>query len=607
MINRTKEMIAAFVGIMVAVGSTQAKTPANRPNIIHIMVDDLGWRDLSVYGSETFHTPNIDALAARGIRFSSAYASSPLCSPTRASVITGQSCGRLNYTAPSGHVREVVLHPVESDSADPGMPMTIPQSATRVPMEIPTIGTIFKQAGYQTAFFGKWHLGHEPYIPENYGFDVVVGGRGTPGPPPPGFFGPWPEEANFPPTRGNPNADDVMGDATVRFIQDKAGDPFFIALWLYNVHAPFQGKPDYIGERHDLAEAAWYQRSAIMASMVKTMDDNVGKVMDELARQGLLENTLVIFTSDNGGNMYDRPEGENPTNNNPLKGGKGNTYEGGIRVPFIVSWPGVVPVNSVSDAVIVSYDFYPTVLDILGLPAPEGHVLDGVSLLPAFRSEPTDRGPVYIVFPHTVYATGNYANIAMREGKWKLIRFFHSGPNQEDEFELYDLSADPGETRNLAFFYPSVTQRMSEEMVRYFTEAGTLLPRRNPQYKPNYIQGGFQVVNGGIIVTGGENSVGITSKGPSVTLRHLIPANAEPGDTLELDFMSNCAVSLTAGPGETPVFGKPVVVRPDLENRRIYLPLGAEVSGGVITIVIDLVQPGRVYLSRPVLRRARSN
>ena len=173
--------IIALAGMVALAVGARAEQPANRPNVIHIMVDDLGWRDLSVYGSETFQTPHIDALAARGMRFSNAYSSSPLCSPTRASVITGQTCGRLNFTSPTGHLPQVVLDPQESDSGPPGMPMTIPQTASRVPMELTTIGQIFQQAGYHTALMGKWHLGHAPYISENYGFDFVVGDHGVDG------------------------------------------------------------------------------------------------------------------------------------------------------------------------------------------------------------------------------------------------------------------------------------------------------------------------------------------------------------------------------------------------------------------------------------------
>lgn len=583
-----------------------AETPVSRPNIIHIMADDLGWRDLSIYGSETFQTPNIDALARNGIRFSNAYSASPLCSPTRASLLTGQSVARTNFSAPHGHINEVVLDPKESDVGHPGMPMTIPQSMSRLPLDSVTISQVLKDAGYRTAFIGKWHLGHAPHIPENFGFDVVVGGRGTPGPPAPGFFGPWPEEANFPPTEGNPNADDVMGDAAVKFIAENPEEqPFFMCLWLYNPHAPFQGVPEDIEGARESAESALYQRSAIMASMVKAIDDNVGKVMEELERRGLLENTVVFFTSDNGGNMYDRPEGENPTSNHPLRAGKGNAYEGGVRVPLIVSWPGKIAPNTKTDAVNISYDFFPTALEITRTPAPKEWPLDGVSMVPVLESKPFERGPIFVSFPHTVFATGNMANLFVRGGNWKLMRFFHTGPNQEDEFELYDLAADPGETRNLASAFPDVTKRLAATLEDHIKDAGTLLPRRNPKFDPNFTQAGFRAVQGGYIITGNEEEAGLSVKGPGLTLRYIIPADATPGDVLELDFHSNCAISVMAGPGDTPIFGSPVSVTPDLAKRRISLPLEQEVSEGEITILIDLEQPGRVHVGNAQLSQTR--
>ena len=579
------------------------ESQAPRPNIIHIMVDDLGWRDLSIYGSETFHTPNIDALAARGIRYSNAYAASPLCSPTRASTLTGQTVGRVRFTSPTGHIAQVILDPQESETGAPGYPMTNPATRSRLPLESTTISQVLKDNGYRTAMMGKWHLGHDPYIPENFGFDVVIGGRGTPGPPQSRFFGPWNEEANLPPVEGSPNVDDVLGDEAVKFIAGNADDPFFLALWLYNVHAPFQGKPEDIEAYRPFAESAWYQRSAIMASMVKTLDDNVGKIMAELEKQGLLDNTIVIFTSDNGGNMYDRPEGENPTNNNPLRAGKGNNYEGGIRVPLIVSWPQEIAFNTVTDAVNISYDFFPTVLDILDIPAPAGWPLDGKSALPAWQGEPFERGPVYTVFPHTVLATGNVSNVAMIDGKWKLMRFFNTGIDQQDEYELYDLSIDPGETRNLAAAYPGRTSQMAAEMARHLGETGTLLPRKNPNYDPDLIYGGFQMVKGGFLAGGNDTSATVTAKDHRVTMRYHIPAQSTPGNVLEFDFLSNCVVGITAGPGTLPVFGSPALTIPDLESRKIRVPLNAEVSDGVITVVLDLEQPGRMHISEPKIVR----
>tara|TARA_R110002050_G_scaffold141496_2_gene266708 strand:+ start:62047 stop:63867 length:1821 start_codon:yes stop_codon:yes gene_type:complete len=600
----TKATIAksslAMAGLL-AFSAAANENQAPRPNIVHIMVDDLGWRDLSIYGSETFHTPHIDALAARGVRFSNAYASSPLCSPTRASTLTGQAVGRLRFTSPTGHIAQVILDPQEKETGAPGYPMTNPQTRSRLPLESVTISQVLKDNGYRTAFMGKWHLGHDPYLPENFGFDVVIGGRGTPGPPQSRFFGPWNEEANLPPVEGSPNVDDVLGDEAVRFIAERTDNPFFLALWLYNVHAPFQGKPEDIESYRPFAESAWYQRSAIMASMVKTLDDNVGKVMAELERQGLLENTIVIFTSDNGGNMYDRPEGENPTNNYPLRAGKGNNYEGGIRVPLIVSWPQEIAFNTVSNAGYISYDFFPTVLDILDIPAPDGWPLDGKSALPAWRNEPFDRGPVFTVFPHTVLATGNVANVAMIDGKWKLMRFFNTGVDQHDEYELYDLSIDPGETRNLSSAYPGLTGQMAAELARHLGETATLLPRKNPNYDADLVLGGFQMVKGGYLAGGDQTSATVTANDHRVTLRYHVSEQTSAGNVLEFDFLSNCVVGITAGPGTLPVFGNPVLTIPNLESRKIRVPLNAEVSDGVVTVVLDLEQPGRMHFSEPKL------
>ncbi len=578
-------------------GLSEASEPL-RPNIIHIMVDDLGWRDLSIYGSETFHTPNIDALAERGIRYSNAYSASPLCSPTRASTLTGQTAGRIRFTRAHGHVGQAVLDPREADSDFPGYPMTTPGSRTRLPLNTPTIARVLKEQGYHTALMGKWHLGHEPYIPENYGFDVVIGGRGTPGPPQGRFFGPWDEVANLPEVEGHPNVDDVLGDEAVKYIERHADEPFFLALWPYNVHAPFQGRPEEIEAYSAAAESARYQRLPTMASMVKTLDDNVGKVMSALERLNLIDNTIVIFTSDNGGNMYNRPEGENPTSNYPLRAGKGNNYEGGIRVPLIVSWPGQIAFNTVTDAVNISYDFFPTVLDVLDISAPEGWHLDGKSALPVWRGEKGfERGPVYTVFTSNMPMPGNIANVAMRDGKWKLLRFFHTGRNQEDEYELYDLSVDVGETRNLAFVYPETTSRMAEEMVRHLQESATLLPRLNPDYDPDLILGGFQVVGGGILAGGKESAAKFLTNNHQLILRYHIPESTEPGNTLSFAIETNCAVSAVAGHGETPVFGKPEMIEPNLTNQNIQVKIGANVSSGIITVVLDIEQPGVVNIS----------
>lgn len=568
------------------------------------MADDLGWRDLSCYGSETFQTPNIDALAKRGMIFSNAYSASPLCSPTRAATLAGQTVGRLRMIAPWGHKEEVIIDVDESSGwALPGLPMTFTGTRSCLPLDTVTYAKVLKAAGYRTGFMGKWHLGHDPYLPENFGFDVVVGGRGTPGPPEYKFYGPWKEDANFPHYEGNPNADDILGDAAVKFIRESKDAPFLLNLWLYNVHAPFHGNPDEIESASPRAQAAQYQKSPIMASMVKTMDDNVGKVVAALKQEGLLDNTILVFTSDNGGNMYQRPKGLNPTDNHPLRAGKGNTYEGGTRVPLVVSWPGVVPADSLSEAVSISYDWFPTFLEAAGVKAPDGWPVDGKSLLPALRGQAFERGPIFCNLPHCVLHVGHFANAWVRDGKWKLLRFFHTGPDGKDEFELYDLSRDPGETINLAARHPVVVKRLAGVQAAHFADSKTLLPRRNDRYDSELRHLGLQVVSGGLFYSQpADETAAIIAKEHAVTLRFHPPADANSGDMLELEIQSNSAVGVTAGPGEQPVFGRPVAIVPNDRKQNLRIPLGRKTAPGqLVTLVFDIEQPGMIFIGKPRL------
>jgi arylsulfatase A-like enzyme len=572
------------------------------PNIIHIMADDLGWRDLSVYGSETFATPNLDRLAEMGKLFTDAYASSPLCSPTRAATLTGQTVSRIRITSPTGHIGQVILDPVESPTASPGFPMTIPQNRSRIPFESVTVGQVFKDAGYATAFLGKWHLGHDPYIPENFGFDFVIGGRGTPGPPQGRFFGPWdPEADNVPMVEGSPNIDDVLGDYAVQFIADNRDNPFLLKLWLYNPHAPFRGVPEVIESYRPAAERAAHQQSAIMASMVKTIDDNVGKVMKALEREGLFENTILIFTSDNGGNMYDRPDGVNPTSNHPLRAGKGNNYEGGVRVPLIVAWPGQIESGAVSGAVSTSYDWFPTFLELAGLNKPVGWQFDGMSLVPALMGEPFERGPIFFGFPHTVVATGNVANFAVRDGEWKLYRFFFAGREQQDVYELYNLNWDIGETTNLVHQHPEVAERLKGILQRQLDDEQALLPRRNPDFDPDFEQAGFRIIHGGYLVGGGSRTqASVTAfDAKRLTLSYDLSTRGYPGDELAFTLTTNCVVNVTAAPEGAQLFGPPVNITPDLTAQEVRIPLARRSESGRLMVHFDLEQPGRLQISNP--------
>lgn len=584
-----------FWGLCLCVLLLGVTVKAERPNIIMILVDDLGWRDVGSYGSELYETPAIDALARAGLSFSSAYASSPLCTPTRASILTGQTVGRLRITVPQGHIAKHNLNPQEVEFGAPGLPMASPETANRLPLDAITLSKLLKDAGYATAFMGKWHLGHAPYIPENYGFDHVIGGRAFPGPPPPGFFGPWnPKTTNMPVVEGNPNADDVLGDEAVRFIES-ADEPFFLALWFFNVHAPFDAYPELIAKYAPETEHTQYQKSAIMAAMIETLDRNVAKVVEVLDRLGLEENTLILFTSDNGGNMYDRPEGVNPTNNFPLRGGKGNNYEGGSRVPMIVKWPGKVAENQWTDTIAISYDFFPTLLEVAGVATPPDAVLDGVSLVDAFDGSVMPRPPITSMFGHTVFATGNIANVWVRDGDWKLLRFFHAGSNQTDRFELYDLSTDPGENVNLSHRYPDKVAELNDWLTMHLAESATLLPRRNPRYNPDLMQAGFKIRNGGYFVENGNKSKArITSNQDSISLLYT-SSGQETGDHLQLNIITNCAVGATAGAGG--MFGQPVSLLPDMKPRNVRIPLNRVVKNEPILLILDTEQPGRTQLS----------
>lgn len=601
MLKLSRPLLATFATALALLPAVGQVAPPAQPNIVLVLVDDLGWRDLGRYGSELHRTPHLDALADRGMTFSNAYAASPLCSPTRAATLTGQTVGRLRLTLPHTHLPQVVLDPQEALTAPPGLPMTNPDTRSRLPLESVTISQVLKDAGYRTAFYGKWHLGSPPYQPEAFGFDVVVGGRAYSGPPDSRFFGPWDAQNNMPEVTGNPNADDIIGDEAVKFIAQSDPRPFFMAFWMFNVHAPFEGKPDQIAEYAKVVGNRAHQRSAIMGSMVQTLDDQIGKLVAELRRRGLEDNTLFIFASDNGGNMYDRPDGENPTSNHPLRAGKGNNHEGGSRVPLIVVWPGIVPPGTTNDTITISYDFFPTLLEAARLPPPGNHPLDGVSILPALRGETVERPAIYSMFGHPVVSTGNRPNIWMREGRWKLIRYFHDSPDQSHRHELYDLETDPGEAENLAAAHGPITARMSATLDTHLVETATLLPRKNPNHRPDFNQGGFTLQRGGYLIGGpNPNTTTVLAAGSGLTLRYPVPVGTS-GTHLRVRIDTNCAIGATAGPGLSPLYGPSIRLTPDSVARIVELPLGRLVSDGVVTVLIDQAQPGRVLLSRPSL------
>lgn len=529
------------------------KNNAKPKNLVFILADDLGWMDTEPYGSTFYQTPNINRLAARGMLFTDAYSASPLCSPTRASILTGRDPGRLHFTMPTGHERVEILNGQETHTAPPDQRATSPTPINRLHLNYQTIGQDLKNAGYHNALMGKWHLGHAPHIPENFGFDKVVGGRHHSGPPTPGnFFAPW-DCDTLPDVENGTHITDVLGDEAVSFIEEKQDDPFFLCLWLYDVHAPFQSKPELKAKYQERVDDSQRQRNPNMGAMVDILDQNVGKVLDALERLDLVDDTIVVFTSDNGGNMYDVVEGTYPTHNYPLRSGKGNNYEGGVRIPLIVRWPGIADQRSTNSAVVSTTDFYPTFLEMLGLPqAPEAH-LDGTSFVPALKGQSHERGPLFSHFPHFVPATMNLPNTSVRKGDWKLYRFYHDTDEQSHRYELYNLQDDIGEHHNLAPEHPEIVSELDELIEKNITESKCLLPQANRNFKGNVA--GVWIGNKDANVRSSQKTLLIecTGSSPSVSTR-VTPSLFEPG-ILRLSIKTSKAAqaSLSFLDGETKV------------------------------------------------------
>jgi len=473
-----------FVGRAALAAAAISEPPAQRatrPNIVFVLADDLGWADTTPYGSRFYRTPSVERLASRGMLFTQASAANPLCSPTRASILTGQYPARLRLTTPAGHLREEVLNPGLPERGPVHQPALQPGTRTRLPLETRTLAEELRDAGYRTLHLGKWHLGWPPYHPEAQGFDRALPGGSYPGPP--SCFAPYRMEG-FADGPSGEHIDERLTEEAVRFFRASHHRPFFLNFWMFSVHAPFQAKPALTEQYRARARDGDAQRCPVMGAMIETMDACLGRLLDTLDETGLARNTIVVFTSDNGGNMYDRPGGDVPTSNLPLRGGKANITEGGVRVPLIVAWPGVVRPGTRTDAVTSSIDHFPTLLAAAGLRPSTVQPVDGVSILPVLRGRGAfRREAIFCHFPHYVEATGNLPACSVRRGDWKLIRFFADGPGQRDRFELYNLREDPGEQRDLAQREPRRIRELSGLIDRHLAEVNALVPRPNPAYR----------------------------------------------------------------------------------------------------------------------------
>jgi arylsulfatase A-like enzyme len=474
--------LCASLALTFAVAAAPAAKP---PNVVFILADDLGWADTTLYGHTRFHeTPNLQRLARRGMAFTNAYAANPLCSPTRASILTGLYPGRLGITMPTGHTPEVKLEASLAPRAAPHLKARTPASATRLGTGHATLVKSLKDAGYATGHFGKWHLGSAPYSPLEHGFDVDVPHHNGPGPAG-SFVAPWkfPAALNFTGRPGE-HIEDRMATEALAFIEANRDRPFFLNYWAFSVHAPFDGKAELIEKYKAKADPADEQRCPVYGAMVQSLDEAVGRLLDKLDALKLSDSTIVVFFSDNGGNMYNRVDGIPPTSNRPLRGGKAMLYEGGTRVPCVVAWPGRVVPGSTSAALLSSVDFFPTLLEMTGVAAPAGAVFDGVSQVPALLGQGTPRDTAFCFFPHYTPATGNIPGVWVRRGPWKLLRFFHDGPAQEHRHELYRLDTDIGETRDLAAAEPARIRELGALIDGHLLAIAPVMPVRNADYDP---------------------------------------------------------------------------------------------------------------------------
>ncbi len=469
---KTKSVILAALAVNCVALAAQVNADAPKTNVVLILIDDLGWKDLGCYGSDYYQTPNIDRLADEGILFTDAYAACNVCSPTRAAIMTGKYPARLLLTQwlPSGRWSRTKNKLREG------------RYISNLPLEEITVAEAMREAGYRTAFMGKWHLGTETYYyPEHQGFDVNIAGRdyGAPGSYFYPFTGSWRipttgktlyKETPLPGKKGDYLVDRLAEEAE-KFIRDNADKPFFLMLSHYAVHAPLQGKPDKIARYEQVTKAKRRGKPAY-AAMVESVDDSVGRVMKTLRELKLDIHTLVIFTSDNGGFAK-------ATDNSPLRANKGSNYEGGIRVPVIINWPGKVKPGSVSHEPVISTDFYPTILAATGQKLrPHQHV-DGRSLVPVLSGTGSlDRKAIYWHYPHYNQHPQSFPSGVIRAGDWKLIEAFETG-----EVSLYNLANDIGETNDLSAKEPAKVAELHARLKAWREQVDADPMRPNPEYE----------------------------------------------------------------------------------------------------------------------------
>ena len=449
-----------------------------KTNFVFFLVDDMGMMDLGTYGSTFHETPNIDQLAKTGMKFNYGYAACPVCSPTRASIMTGRHPVRVDITdwipGSSNNKKNKLLHPEDRDN---------------LALKEVTIAEELKSHGYQTFFAGKWHLGNEGHWPTDQGFDINIGGHHR-GSPPGGYYAPWNNPA-LEAKKKDEYLTERLTEESTRFLEKRNQDkPFLLYLSYYNIHTPIQPYRKHIDhyqkkaekfsgttptEQEHLGQTRMRQDNPALASMVAAVDDSVGTLLAKLNELGLSDDTVVIFFSDNGG-LSTKPK-MGPGSNSPLRAGKGWLYEGGVREPTIIRAPGVTQAGSVSNQPMVSMDFFATMLELAGLPLRPNLHMDGRSLLPELKGKKGKPRPLYWHYPHYHGSTWK-PGASIREGDWKLIKFY-----DQEKVELYNLKKDPSEKKDLAKKNSAKSKELENKLLAWQKQMNAKLPKPNPNYK----------------------------------------------------------------------------------------------------------------------------
>jgi arylsulfatase A-like enzyme len=440
----TAATFAAFASIpLTALRAAAPAKTASGPNIVLILADDLGINDLGCYGRKDQQTPNLDRLASQGMRFTCAYSAQPVCSPSRAAIMTGKCPARLNLTN---------YLPGRPDA--PSQRLLQPRMEGQLPLEEVTLAELLKNAGYATGMFGKWHLGGAGFGPDKQGFDVSF----------------IPPATNIPTLEAGGKGEAAITAAAERFIEDHRDQPFFCYVSHNNPHIPLSAAPELVAKHRGAFNPAY-------AAMIETLDDSVGRLMAKVESLGLTSRTIFLFTSDNGGLHVLEYPGTPSTHNTPFRAGKGYLYEGGLREPLIVRWPGVTAADSMCETPVVLTDLFPTFLEAAGIDiAKTVGPVDGVSMVKLLHGESTGPRALYWHYPNYTNQGGRPAG-AIRDGDWKLVENF-----EDDSAELYNLALDPGEKNNIAATEPSRTADLRGKLRAWRAQVGAIMPVPNPDF-----------------------------------------------------------------------------------------------------------------------------